>query len=59
MLDRVDSFAVSPALPDSLPEIRPVIEDIGAEFAELDEFLTEAPEAVTEVPSLPIDDEEE
>ncbi len=56
MLNRVDSFAVSHSLPDSLPEIRPVTEDISAEFAELDKILTEAPEAVTKAPSLPIDD---
>ena len=43
MLDRVDSFSASPALPIGLPESRPIIEEKTEEISEL-ENIFEAPQ---------------
>lgn len=59
MLDRVDSFAASPALPHDLPKMRPIIDNVDTEIAELDAFFEEAqPQTPTE-PILPTDVEED
>ena len=57
MLDRVDSFSAQPALPDGLPEKRPVIEDAEEEIAELEDIFAETP--IPEAEPAPIPEEEE
>ncbi len=57
MLDKVDSFAVTPALPEGLPQIRPFIEAEKESIAELEDFFTKA--AAEEAPPLISETDEE
>lgn len=59
MLDRVDSFSASPALPCGLPESRPIIEEKAEEISELEDIF-EAPQiSKSEASITSVDDEEE
>lgn len=59
MLDRVDSFSASPALPDGLPKIRPVIEEEAEEISELEDIFEEPQKSKSEPQIIQVDDEEE
>lgn len=57
MLDRVDSFAVSPALPDGLPGMRPEIKKEIQEIEDLEDIFAGTP--IPEIGASPISEEEE
>lgn len=59
MLDRVDSFAVSPALPDGLPQSRPDIKEPIEEIAELEDIFVETTSTEPVIAEFSDDDEEE
>ncbi len=59
MLDRVDSFATSPALPHGLPESRPTLEEEIEEIAELEDIFEEPPIPQSAPPRIQVEEEEE
>ncbi len=59
MLDRVDSFAASPALPNGLPEMRPIIEEKADDIAELEDVFAKTPISESKVTAPPVDDDED